>query len=396
MPAIKSLLILIGLFSLTNLNAQNQVIKLYNPSFEDIPEMSSAPRGWLDCGKINFPGESPPDTQPGAWKVNLPPSDGGSYLGLVVRDVETWEAVYQRLTSPLIKNTCYSFSIDLCKSAVYFSQSQATDVMASYTTAAVFRVWGSNDYCSNQELLAETEKINNTSWESYEMRFEPTQNYRFIIFEAFYKTPVPFPYNGNILVDNASEIVPIPCNEEETPVIAEVKPEKKPQEAKPKPKPKPKVEKPKEPEVVVAKPTPAPKPPVQPVIKNKLLTDLDAEKLRAGQIVRIKDLNFKADSSRIERESYEVLDEVYDFLNDNPQILVEIGGHTNTLPEHDFCDKLSNDRAEAVVNYLIKKGIDDERLEFKGYGKRKPLAYDKYNKVARRKNQRVEIKILAI
>jgi outer membrane protein OmpA-like peptidoglycan-associated protein len=56
---------------------------------------------------------------------------------------------------------------------------------------------------------------------------------------------------------------------------------------------------------------------------------------------------------------------------------------------------LSTDRAKAVVDFLISKGIDDDRLVYNGYGKRNPIAKnDKQSMAARRKNQRVEIKIL--
>ena len=59
------------------------------------------------------------------------------------------------------------------------------------------------------------------------------------------------------------------------------------------------------------------------------------------------------------------------------------------------CDKLSNDRAKVVAEYLTDKGIPDERLTYKGYGKRRSIASN-LTKEGRKKNQRVEIKILSI
>ena len=82
-------------------------------------------------------------------------------------------------------------------------------------------------------------------------------------------------------------------------------------------------------------------------------------------------------------------------IRDSDKIVVEIGGHTNQIPSHDYCDNLSEKRARSVVNYLTTKGIERSRLEYKGYGKRKPIARAK-NVEARRKNQRVEIKILSL
>ena len=86
-------------------------IRLDNFSFEDFPRHSYTPRGWYDCG---FPDESPPDIHPqmdgGEFKVNAEPADGRTYIGMVVRDNVTWEAIGQRLNTPLKENQCYDFS----------------------------------------------------------------------------------------------------------------------------------------------------------------------------------------------------------------------------------------------------------------------------------------------
>ena len=396
MRKINFYLIFAVIFVCSSIQAQ-QTISLFNPSFEDYPRQSFQPRGWLDCGGEHFRGESPPDTQPGSWNVNLPASDGGSYLGLVVRDVETWESVGQRLMSPIEGGKCYSFAIDLCKSSVYVSQSQATGQTAAYTKPVVFRIWGSNDYCNNQELLGESSEVDNTGWETYDFKFEPKGTFNYIILEAFYKTPTLFPYNGNLLIDNAQDIVEISCSED---IPVEVAVVEKPRVNQPKPKNEPAVEKAKveEPVVEEAKIVKAePKERIPEVKKPKLLKELDKDLIKAGQVIRIKNLSFKADSSNINNESHEVLDEIYQFLKKNEEITVEIGGHTNTKPADNYADMLSEKRAKAVVDYLMQKGIEKERLSYKGYGKRKPIdPYDRYNKIAQRKNQRVEIKILTI
>lgn len=80
---------------------QEGTIQLTNPSFEDVPRHSRVPRGWYDCG---FPGESAPDTQPDpTFQVNKAAADGETYLGLVVRDNDTWESISQKLTRPVEK-----------------------------------------------------------------------------------------------------------------------------------------------------------------------------------------------------------------------------------------------------------------------------------------------------
>ena len=85
-------------------------IVLTNPSFEDLPKMGETPTGWYNCGKA---GETPPDVQPGGWTVAKPANHGQTYLGLVVRDNETWEGVGQRLPRPVEAGQCYEFSLDL-------------------------------------------------------------------------------------------------------------------------------------------------------------------------------------------------------------------------------------------------------------------------------------------
>ncbi len=131
------------------------------------------------------------------------------------------------------------------------------------------------------------------------------------------------------------------------------------------------------------------------VKKAKSFPTIDASELAVGQTLRVNNLYFLSDSSAITDDSYEVIDEVYDFLRANQNVVIEIGGHTNTIPPHSYCDALSAKRARNVANYLYDKGIPENRLTFKGYGKREPITDDK-SRVGKRKNQRVEVKILSI
>ncbi len=127
--------------------------------------------------------------------------------------------------------------------------------------------------------------------------------------------------------------------------------------------------------------------------KKTILPDLNLTTLRTGQNIRMEELFFEADSFRITPQSIPVLDELYDFLNENTSVAIEVGGHTNNIPETAFCDYLSKERAQSVANYITRKGINPNRVSFKGYGKRKPIASNRTTE-GRAKNQRVEIKIL--
>lgn len=131
------------------------------------------------------------------------------------------------------------------------------------------------------------------------------------------------------------------------------------------------------------------------VKREKFIPDLDMSKITLGQKLRINDLNFEADSAAITQINFDVLEEVYEFLNANPNVTVEIGGHTNTIPPHEYCDQLSTARAKKVAEFLYDRGIAKSRVTFKGYGKREPLT-DSTSLQGRQRNQRVEIKILEI
>ena len=138
----------------------------------------------------------------------------------------------------------------------------------------------------------------------------------------------------------------------------------------------------------------APTKPIE-AVDTEVLKTLSVSALAVGQTLRIEQLNFPADSSTITADSYAVLDEVSRFLIQNENVFIEIGGHTNGLPEHDYCDRLSTARAQHVAEYLYDKGVPQDRIAYRGYGKRKPVATNS-TVAGRRKNQRVEIKILAI
>lgn len=128
-------------------------------------------------------------------------------------------------------------------------------------------------------------------------------------------------------------------------------------------------------------------------ISKKNIPELTAGKIRNGQAIRVEQLQFDIDSINIKSSFRPILDEVFEFLTDNPGITVEVGGHTNGLCQDEFCVKLSTARAKSVAEYLINKGIDAKRVLFKGYGRTLPIATNSTPE-GRQKNQRVEIKIV--
>ena len=397
MRILRLLLTSLVIFQCLFLFSQETPIYLTNPSFEDLPRHSTAPRGWIDCG---FNGESAVDVHPsGTFAVVKQPQDGNTYLGMVVRDNDTWEMVSQPLSTPMQAGKCYEFSIYLARSETYVSVSKLTEERANFTTPAKLRIYGGYSACERGMLLGETNLIIHPRWIQYSFKFEPDQNYNYITFEAFFKTPTLFPYNGNLLLDNASELTLIPCNEEE---IVEEEPIEEPVEEPVTPPVTPPVVEttpvtntPPPPVVTNTPKPPATTPAPQEVIESVDFDQLKRADIKEGTILRTNQIFFAADKSDINEKSFDILNQLYEFLQKNSDVRIEIGGHTNGLPPPFYCDQLSTARAKAVVEYLQRKGITRNRLEFKGYGKRELIASDATSE-GRRKNQRVEVKILTL
>ena len=81
-------------------------------------------------------------------------------------------------------------------------------------------------------------------------------------------------------------------------------------------------------------------------------------------------------------------------LSQNQNIIVEIAGHTDAVGTKEYNQYLSLRRAQAVKEYLTKKGINTRRIKAKGYGKSKPLASNDDEHGGRQLNRRVEFKVL--
>lgn len=199
----KHLLPLLLLLAGTTARAQEKIM-LYNPSFEDVPGFGRTPKYWMNCG----PGsQSPPDVQPGQYNVELYAHDGRTYLGLMVRDNETWESVGQKLSRPLKAETTYSFSLFLARSPQLLANSALTGEAAEYTTPVRLLIWGGMAHCDKQQLLAASPMITNGEWQEYAFELSPDQAWTYLTFEAYYKDSPAFAYNGHILIDHCSLIV---------------------------------------------------------------------------------------------------------------------------------------------------------------------------------------------
>jgi len=194
------------LFLLNEINAQER-FELKNPSFEDDkPAHGTVPGGWLDLGA---PGETPPDIQPGQFGVNMSARDGKTYLGLTVRDNNTWEGVGQRLDGFLKKDSTYTFSVWLARSNSLLSMSRTTGQEAKYNNPTILKIWGVNTETREEELLAESTAISHSHWTLFTFTLQPTvADFDEIDLMAYY-APGYEKTNGNLLIDNCSAIVKI-------------------------------------------------------------------------------------------------------------------------------------------------------------------------------------------
>ena len=93
--------------------------------------------------------------------------------------------------------------------------------------------------------------------------------------------------------------------------------------------------------------------------------------------VKMENIFYKFGSAELTPESSAGLDALVTLLNDNPNITIEIGAHTDYVGSEQANIKLSEERAQSVVNYLLAKGIEKDRLTAKGYGKSVPVVPDK-------------------
>jgi len=115
--------------------------------------------------------------------------------------------------------------------------------------------------------------------------------------------------------------------------------------------------------------------------------------LKAGEKIVLKNIFFATDSFELKRESYAELNTIVELLKNNPDLKVEIGGHTDNVGSREYNIRLSENRAKSVYDYLTGKGIEQERLKYKGYGFSEPVATNDSDE-GRAKNRRTEMKVL--
>jgi hypothetical protein len=275
---------------------------------------------------------------------------------MVVRDNSTWERVSQHLSKPMAQGSCYEFSLHLAKSPTYISQSRVTNEKANYIRNAKLRIYGGFSPCHRQQLLAESELITSYDWKQFTFTFAPEDNYTFITFEAFYQKNDLFPYNGNILLDNASVIVPITCKEGMA-VLSETSGLSSDTLSDPNPS------------IVVTAP--------------------EFPKFVKGEPLPLKAIKFSSGTSDLQRSGYTALDKLIETLTLNPTLVVEINVHLSYRYDKTDAEDLSVQRATTIEQYLLDKLVKKSRFKIRGYGNSQPLNAKQLSDA----DERVEIKV---
>lgn len=124
--------------------------------------------------------------------------------------------------------------------------------------------------------------------------------------------------------------------------------------------------------------------------RNYLLTPIEV-----GLIVELKNIYFHFGTTTLKPDSYTSLDVIVAFFKSNPGITFEIAGHTDDEGAEEYNMMLSQGRAQSIVDYLIKQGIDASRLVARGYGETKPIDTG-ITKAAKARNRRVEFRVVEV
>jgi len=129
--------------------------------------------------------------------------------------------------------------------------------------------------------------------------------------------------------------------------------------------------------------------------KDPFRRDIPLERVEVGSSVVLNNIFFDSDSHFLLPGSMAELNRVYIFMTENPDLAVEIAGHTDSTGSAEHNQDLSKKRAEAVVEYLFSKGIEASRLISTGYGDRKPVGSNDTEE-GRARNRRTELLIIEI
>jgi outer membrane protein OmpA-like peptidoglycan-associated protein len=128
---------------------------------------------------------------------------------------------------------------------------------------------------------------------------------------------------------------------------------------------------------------------------NPYVKRIPLSPVKVGEKIMLYNVFYETDKWDLKQESLIELKKLFDFLTANKEVIVEIGGYTDSTGSPEYNKGLSENRAKSVVTYLQKQGIPSIRMKYKGYGDTLPVG-DNKTVDGRQQNRRTEVKIIDI
>ena len=135
---------------------------------------------------------------------------------------------------------------------------------------------------------------------------------------------------------------------------------------------------------------------VNPMNDVRLPVTLTLNKIIKNKAIEVKDILYDYNKYDIRPDAATRLDTLVQTLVDNPKISIELSSHTDQRGKNAYNMKLSQQRAEAAVAYIVSKGIDKTRITAKGYGKTRPIVANAKTEEEYQRNRRTEFKVTKI
>ncbi len=126
---------------------------------------------------------------------------------------------------------------------------------------------------------------------------------------------------------------------------------------------------------------------------DPIVEEIPLSPIKSGEVAVLRNVFFETGSFELLPASQVELNKLVELLEKNPDIRIEIGGHTDDVGDEADNQLLSENRAKSVTEYLTENGISADRLEFKGYGETDPIA-DNATEEGRALNRRTQFKVL--
>lgn len=136
---------------------------------------------------------------------------------------------------------------------------------------------------------------------------------------------------------------------------------------------------------------------IEDTISENLSLEEKIKNAKIGSIIKIENINFYLNRTTFMNESFQILNELLNVMQNQPNLIIEVLGHVccNSNSNDKISIKLSHKRAKAIKQFLVDKGIYKNRIKYKGLGSSKPIyIIPEKSEKERIANRRVEIMIL--